>query len=111
MALLAGCTTPGFIPIEPVTVKSRRQVDPEKVNDVLFYQGGGPKRPYKVIGYADEFWFGPYLDEVDLKRMAKLVKEHDGNAGLVVRGDRPLPGLERDPREVGDFVLRLQIIQ
>jgi hypothetical protein len=112
LALLAGCTSPGFVPVQHVTVHPRRAVDPDVVDGVLFYQGGGPNRPYRVLGYSDEFWLGPYLDETDLKRCAKTVRENGGKAGVVIRGGGPLPGNPpRHRREDDDFALRLQIIE
>jgi hypothetical protein len=112
VALLAGCSSPRFVPVSPYTTHARRAVDPEVVDGVLFYQNGGPKRPYRVIGYADEYWYGAYLDERELLRCAKLVREHGGNAGVVVRGGEPGAHDRRHSHQVGyGFILRLQIIE
>jgi hypothetical protein len=112
VALLAGCTSPGFRPVTPYTTHARYVVDPEVVDGVTFYQFGGPKRPYEVIGYADEYWYGAYLSERELLRCAKTVREANGNAGIVVRGGPPERGEHRHSHQVGyGYVLRLQIIK
>lgn len=112
VVLLAGCTSPGFRPVSPYTAHARRVVEPEVVDGVTFYQFGGPKHPYKVIGYADEYWYGAYLDERELLRCAKTVREAGGKAGIVVRSGPPEPGEHRHSHQVGyGYALRLQIIQ
>lgn len=109
LTLLAGCTSPGYISIHPTVVTARRIVQPDVVFDVPFYQLGGPAQRYRVIGYVDEAWQKPYLEESDLKRMAKTIREAGGSAGVVVRGPGPLPGVAGDPA-YGEFTLRMQIV-
>lgn len=112
VALLSGCTSPHFKPVSPYITRSRYVVDPEVVDGVTFYQFGGPKHPYRVIGYADEYWYGAYLDERELLRCAKTVREAGGKAGIVVRGGAPERGEHRHSHQDGyGYTLRLQIIQ
>lgn len=109
--LLAGCTTAKFQPISPHQVTRGSGGSTTVVAGIPFWQEGTPDRKYEILGYADDFWRGPSFDRHDYKMLARVVKASGGDAGVVIRGDKPAPGLKREPDEVGDTVLRLQIIK
>lgn len=112
LTLLAGCTSPGYISVHPTVVHARRiQADPDIVFGVPFYQEGAPAEKYRVIGYVNESWEYPYLEEADLKRVAKTIRAAHGRAGVVVRGSGPLPGGIGSHPKYDEFTLRMQIIE
>ncbi len=109
--LLAGCTTAKFQPISPHQVTRGTGGSTKVVSGIPFWQEGTPPRKYEILGYADDFWRGSSFDRHDYRMLARVVKASGGDAGVVIYGDRPAPGLKREPDEVGDTVLRLQIIK
>jgi hypothetical protein len=111
LTLLAGCTSPGYFTVNPTVVHARRIVEPDVVFGVPFYQGGAPAEKYRVIGYVNETWEYPYLEEADLKRIAKTIRAAHGRAGVVVRGAGSLPGGVGSHPKYDDFTLRVQIIE
>ncbi len=111
VALLAGCASPKFKAVSSHPVITGTGGQPTTYQGVQFWQNGTPKRKYVVLGYADDFWRGPAFDEHDFRMLSPVVKKNGGDAGVVIRGDKPAPGLQRLPDEVGDTVLRLQVIK
>ena len=109
--ILAGCAGPKFQGVTPHPIARGTGGSPVTVAGVQFWQDGTPTRKYEILGYADDYWRGPALDDFDFKRLAPLVTKNGGDAGVVIRGDKPEPGLRRQPDEVGESVLRLQIIK
>jgi hypothetical protein len=111
LTMLAGCTSPGYFTVNPTVVHARRIVEPDIVFGVPFYQGGGPAEKYRVIGYINGSWEYPYLEEADLKRLAKTVRAAHGRGAVVVRGPGALPGGVGSHPKYDDFTLRVQIIE
>jgi hypothetical protein len=110
-ALLAGCASPKFQAVSPQPVITGTGGAPTTYLGVQFWQNGTPQRKYAILGYADDYWRGPAFDEADFRLLSPVITRNGGDAGVVIRGDRPAPGLQRQPGEVGDSVLRLQVIK
>ena len=113
MAVLvfAGCAGPKFQSTSPHAIVKGTGGSSKTVASVEFWQDGTPSRKYAVLGYVDDYWRGPAFDDFDFKHMAPVVKKNGGDAGVVIRGDKPAPGLIRQKDEVGDDILRLQVIK
>jgi hypothetical protein len=110
--LLAGCSTPKFQSVNPhPIVKMGTGGSPTVVAGVPFWQQATPTRKYAILGYVDDYWRGPEMDEFDFKHLAPLVKKNGGDAGVVIQGDKPEPSLVRQPDETGEWILRLQVIK
>jgi hypothetical protein len=109
--IFAGCSTPKFQTVSPHPIVKGGGGAPIMVEGVQFWQGGAPARKYAVVGYVDDWWRGPALDEFDFKHLAPLVRKNGGDAGVVIRGDGPAPGLVRQKDESGEDVMRLQVIK
>ncbi len=109
--LLFGCASPKFQSITPYPVVTGTGGRSEIHDGVQFWQEGAPKRKYAILGYVDEYWRGPAFDAHDFKMLAPMVKKYGGDAGVVIHGDKPAPGLRRQADEVGENVLRLQVIK
>ncbi|HEV7403226.1 MAG TPA: lipoprotein [Chthoniobacteraceae bacterium] len=111
VVLLAGCASPKFQAVSSHPVTKGSGGTPTTVASVPFWQSGTPNRPYAILGYVDDYWRGPALDDHDFKKLAPVVKKNGGDAGVVIRGDGPAPGLHRQADEVGESILRLQVIK
>jgi hypothetical protein len=107
----AGCATPKFQGVSPHPIVKGTGGAPTTVDGIQFWQGGTPKRKYEILGYVDDYWRGPALDEFDFRHLAPLVTKNGGDAAVVIRGDGPAPGLVRQSDETGDDVMRLQVIK
>ena len=110
LVVLAGCSSPKYQALSSHPVVKGTGGTPHIVNGIPFWQNGTPNRKYAVLGYTD-FYRGPAFDDFDFKKFAPIVKKNGGDAGVVIRGDKPAPGLHRQPDEVGDTVLRLQVVK
>jgi len=111
LVILAGCSSPKFQGISPHPVLKGTGGSPQTVAGIQFWQNGTPNRKYAILGYVADYWRGPALDDFDFKRLAPVVKKNGGDAGVVIRGDKPAPGLKRQAGEVGETILRLQVIK
>jgi len=112
VCIFAGCAgSPKFQTVNPHPIVKGIGGNPITVAGVQFWQGGTPNRKYAILGYVDDYWRGPALDKFDFKRLAPLVGKNGGDAGIVISGDGPAPGLVRQKDETGIDVLRLQVIK
>ena len=109
--IFAGCASPKFQSISPHAVVKGTGGSPVVVAGVQFWQEATPKRKYAILGYVDDYWRGPAFDNFDFKHLAPIVTKNGGDAGVEIRGDKPAPGLVRQKDEVGDDILRLQVIK
>jgi hypothetical protein len=111
LLFVAGCSTPKFQNISPHPIVKGTGGSPVTVGGVDFWQRATPNRKYAILGYVADYWRGPALDDFDFKHLAPVVKNAGGDAGVVISGDGPAPGLVRQSDETGIDVLRLQVIK